>query len=394
MLQWPTFTDPWLSRMTEPSLAPPQNANRFDALDGIRGLAAIAVMVYHFTSHKSLGYLPGAWAAVDLFFILSGFVLAHSYIHKIQGGLSAWRFAALRLIRLAPLYLIGTAIGALAMGLIWWQGEAGSLGAFTYWRGVVLGALMVPNFDLSEWPSGAGFQGGVLFPLNPPAWSLFFELFVNACFFAFIAWGLRIRWPLAVLMMVGLAWLEHHLHEVNPGWGRWNFACGFPRVIAEFTLGAVLYHHRHRVPRVHWALAALLTACLFALFFMGDRTATMLEVFVLAPIVLLCNARLELGGVAQRACHWLGELSYPLYITHMPVFFLGYAALEPERFEPTTRLLVLASLALLVAIALIHVDRAVRRRLMARYHARCQTGHQAPGRDPAPLKTAASPRPK
>lgn len=343
-------------------------AQRFDALDGIRGLAALAVMVYHFTSDQNLHHLPGAWAAVDLFFILSGFVLAHSYTGKIRQGLSAWRFAALRLIRLAPLYLIGTAIGGVAIGLLLVHGEAGTLSTGTYWRGVALAMGLIPNFDLSEWPSGSGFQGAVLFPLNPPAWSLFFELFVNACFFGFVALRLQPRWPWALLMLLVVAGLEWRIQEFNPGWGRWNFFLGFPRVIAEFYLGMVLYDLHQRVPRMHWLPVLTLSTALFAIFFQGDRSATMLEVMLLAPCALVCAARLELDAAWQGACQRLGELSYPLYITHMPVFFMGHALWPGARPDPSTWLLMLSLAAVLTAAALIPADRFVRRHLMAAYH--------------------------
>lgn len=59
---------------------------RFGALDAIRGLAAIAVMFLHYAGQNALGWIPRAWMAVDIFFIMSGFVLMHSYAQKIGGG--------------------------------------------------------------------------------------------------------------------------------------------------------------------------------------------------------------------------------------------------------------------------------------------------------------------
>jgi peptidoglycan/LPS O-acetylase OafA/YrhL len=90
-------------------------STRFDLLDGLRGVAAIAVMLHHYTQHTGWDWFGGAWVAVDLFFVLSGFVIAHSYSKKLLNGMSFREFAFVRLVRLAPLYLLGLALGVCAV---------------------------------------------------------------------------------------------------------------------------------------------------------------------------------------------------------------------------------------------------------------------------------------
>ncbi|TIU60051.1 MAG: acyltransferase, partial [Mesorhizobium sp.] len=81
-------------------------------LDAIRGVAAISVMLYHFSPFLADGkVLPSSYLAVDLFFLLSGFVIAHAYDRKIENGMGSGSFVAIRLIRLYPLYLAGTLLG-------------------------------------------------------------------------------------------------------------------------------------------------------------------------------------------------------------------------------------------------------------------------------------------
>ena len=81
-------------------------------LDAIRGVAAISVMLYHFSPFLADGkVLPSSYLAVDLFFLLSGFVIAHAYDRKIENGMGFGTFLAIRLIRLYPLYLAGTLLG-------------------------------------------------------------------------------------------------------------------------------------------------------------------------------------------------------------------------------------------------------------------------------------------
>jgi peptidoglycan/LPS O-acetylase OafA/YrhL len=79
-------------------------AARFSSLDGLRGLAAMAVMAYH-VDHD---WMPGGHLAVDFFFCLSGFVIALNYQDRMRGGaIGVVRFMALRLARLYPMVLAG-----------------------------------------------------------------------------------------------------------------------------------------------------------------------------------------------------------------------------------------------------------------------------------------------
>ena len=92
----------------------PAPDGRFDALDGIRGIAAFMVVLHHYTQYSPVPTLNGSSGVVDLFFMLSGFVLMCSYARKIAGGMSLGAFAMARLSRLAPMYLVGLGLGLLA----------------------------------------------------------------------------------------------------------------------------------------------------------------------------------------------------------------------------------------------------------------------------------------
>jgi peptidoglycan/LPS O-acetylase OafA/YrhL len=63
-------------------------AGRFDALDGLRGIAALAVVFFHYGERMGHEWLPHAWVAVDTFFVLSGFVLMHAFGRRIAQGMS------------------------------------------------------------------------------------------------------------------------------------------------------------------------------------------------------------------------------------------------------------------------------------------------------------------
>jgi peptidoglycan/LPS O-acetylase OafA/YrhL len=83
---------------------------KYEVLDGMRGVAAIAVVMFHAASFFGALRPPSAYLAVDFFFALSGFVLGYAYDRRLAGGMSAVNFMLRRLIRLYPLYIAGTCL--------------------------------------------------------------------------------------------------------------------------------------------------------------------------------------------------------------------------------------------------------------------------------------------
>lgn len=105
---------------TTPPAAPPE---RYHTLDAMRGVAALLVAVFHFgqglagpgQGGQGLGlgrnFAPQGYLAVDLFFGLSGFVIALNYAGRLRAGMPWQSFARLRFIRLYPIYLTGALLG-------------------------------------------------------------------------------------------------------------------------------------------------------------------------------------------------------------------------------------------------------------------------------------------
>src|SRR3954468_7152067 len=89
----------------------------FEILDGLRGIAALAVVIFHFMEwvfpDSSKNFIGHGFLAVDFFFCLSGFVIGYAYDDRIR-GLGVWEFFKARLIRLHPLVVLGSVLGLLA----------------------------------------------------------------------------------------------------------------------------------------------------------------------------------------------------------------------------------------------------------------------------------------
>lgn len=316
------------------------NVQRYDVLDGMRGVAAICVMLMHFLSHENIHIFPNADVAVDFFFILSGFVLAHAYGNA--SALSTYSFMRIRIIRLYPMFLLGMCIAA---PVLFMNGKSWGT---TYRPDEVISAticniLYLPFFG-GYLPATVGnpIDTVPVFPLNPPAWSLFFEMLVNLFFLRFIGLG---KYKLAtivaasfvMMIAVGLAAiyiLENRLGiQVQSGWGASNIAGGIPRVFFGFTFGILIYRivNDDRFSRIK-ALAknkpwlSYLTLSLMVLIISIPAPKGWVSVVYLAliasaaPLLVIAGSLIHCEGtVERRVMKTLGWLSYPVYCLHMPI---------------------------------------------------------------------------
>ena len=316
----------------------------FVTLDGLRGIAALAVVtrhapvLFHSVSIEiaqrhgapmPVGPFFESYLAVDFFFALSGFVLAHAYEERLRQGLSLGRFMATRLLRLYPLYFVALLLGALYGERAWaWA----LLPASSLTLDIVFAIFFLPS------PASPYH----LFPLNQPSWSLFNELIANAAF-AMTGGRLKTR---ALLILVGMAgatlacgvalqWPGFRSGgtgalNIGPDWQ--SMAGGLARVFYGFFAGVLTYRawcrwgRAIRVPvaLVVLSLAAVLTAhpapAIQAAF---DLTAALMMFPCLIFLGASCTPR---GRTAQLLTQG-GVASYAVYVLQGPVYLLVITAI-------------------------------------------------------------------
>lgn len=337
---------------------------RLDSLDAMRGVAALVVFAGHAFAFTAPLVPRHSELSVDFFFALSGFVLARAYGDKLGTSMTFGRFVAMRYVRLFPLYLLGILIAIGSEGLAMMSGH-GDLSVRGFVVATVTALLLLPSPTWNETDR--------IMPLNAPAWSLFFELVANFVF-AGIYRLLSTRTVVIIVLLslvgVGLTIARYENFEQGFFWS--TFPGGFPRVFFSFFLGVLLFRilpDRQIESHLPWLFLAALVAFQFV-----PVTRAWLVPFDLAFIMILSPLLIAAGAMVQprsrRLFQMLGDISYPLYVIHLPIVGVAWRAChvvlhkEPQDFAPWGGIALAGVLAAACLVLDLYYDRPVRRWLM------------------------------
>jgi peptidoglycan/LPS O-acetylase OafA/YrhL len=312
---------------TDLSGGPSVSHGRVAVLDGLRGVAAVVVLIFHLVQQYDLHSLPFAALAVDFFYVLSGFVVALAYEQPLRIGAMDFRaFAKVRLRRLYPLALLGTSFGILL-----------ALGAATIKKDIsveqvtlagVLGLLLLPSFVFRRWDTA--------YPFNMMSWSLTFELFVNAVY-AIIVRKLTSNRLIALVVLSAclLVWLALVNNGIKGGNNQDGFSWGFARVMFPFFAGVLLCRHRikRRFPAMVGVLLMLLLAVLLLSPWPKSPFVSLFLVIVVFPALVAVGATIEAEGALEWLCRKGGQISYPIYILQGPVLRIGEEFMKHRHFN-------------------------------------------------------------
>lgn len=308
----------------------------YPILDGLRGVAAVMVVMFHlFEAHASshaVQIINHGYLAVDFFFVLSGFVIGYAYDDQ-WGKMSYGNFFKRRLIRLHPMVVMGMVIGAVC----YYMGADEIfpiIKEVPVWRMLLimfLGCLMIPvptNMDIRGWNE--------TFPLNGASWSLFFEYIAN------ILYALIIRRfskkLLSLIVFIAACFLIHWAitspaGDVAGGWSLEpdQLRIGFTRLIYPFFAGLLLFRIGKlvKVKRSAFWICSLIIVCIMAMPRIGGEELWLnglyesLCIILLFPLIVSIGAGSSITGkYSPCLCKFLGDISYPLYITHYPMVYI------------------------------------------------------------------------
>lgn len=366
----------------------------YELLDGLRGVAALLVIWYHvfegfaFAGGGTIELINHGYLAVDFFFILSGFVIAYAYDDRwAKQTLTLKSFFKRRLIRLHPMVVMGAVIGFvtyLIQGSVMWDGTHVA-------TSMVMLSLLCAMFFIPAVP-GAGYDvrgNGEMFPLNGPAWSLFFEYIGNILYALFVH-RLSNKGLAVLVAVLGITSVWFTTTDVS-GYGMFgvgwtldamNFFGGFIRMMFPFTMGMLIQRNFKpmKIRGAFWLCAAILVALFHVPFIPGNDVICLNGLYEACCIALVFPLLIWMAAsgattdiYSTKICKFLGDISFPVYIVHYPLMYLFYAWLIDKKLytlaETWPMALAVCAASVLLAYACLKLyDEPVRKWLTKRFN--------------------------
>jgi peptidoglycan/LPS O-acetylase OafA/YrhL len=288
----------------------------FQTLDGLRGVGAFLVVMRHVPALFGPIRVPESFLAVDLFYLVSGFVVAHAYGERLARGGFFIDFVKTRIIRLYPLYLVGLAVGVVTAVATMAADPHGFWTPGKIAECVALGLLMIPRFP------GLESNGTTL---NGPIWTLLYELVANFVYAGAIR--LMKTGVLIGIMAVcgaGIIFAELHYGTLDVGYNLTDQWAALARVGFSFFTGVLIYRwlgeKEVKSPLAAWACVIVLGVALSI--HVPDDLIPWYEIgMVLAgmPLLAITAARFEPDAWSARLFSFVGLISYGIYIVHQPL---------------------------------------------------------------------------
>lgn len=338
---------------------------RYEILDGLRGVAALMVVFFHCFETYSKGpafqIINHGYLAVDFFFVLSGFVIGYAYDDRWD-KMTTWGFFKRRLTRLHPMLIIGTIIGA-CLFFVSDGPEFPGIAHTPGWKFALcflMGLLALPcgkNLDIRGWGEVNSFDG--------PVWTLTYE-YIGNILYAFFFRKLP-KYGLAILL-AGAGFLTLNLtlgwdvfnafpngaqYNVIGGWSTDSsqILIGFTRLLYPFICGLLISRIvRSRATESNpsgsplrlkggfwWCslmlIIILAMPCIGGKQGVPDGLFQAISIMAVFPLIVLIGAgSTTTDAKSTKLCKFLGDISYPIYLTHYPFMYIqmSWAATHQE----------------------------------------------------------------
>lgn len=317
----------------------------FPILDGLRGTAALVVVIFHLFEAKIIDYsihpVHHGYLAVDFFFLLSGFVVGYAYDDR-WGRMTVKDFLKIRLVRLHPLVILSVIIGAIAFWLNPYSDGFDKIGMTKLIGITLLSLALLPSPDVRGW--------GETHSLNGPCWSLLQEYIANILY-ALV--GRRLNkiglWIVVIISGAVLTAVATSRGDVATGWGFDNFWIGVVRMMFPFFAGLLLFRMGKLIKIKHaYIVCSVLLVVLMCLpYFKFNGLYEAACIIIAFPIIVAAGAGGEISGKWAKLCKFSGDISYPIYILHYPFIYI-YISWVNGAQKPSLNQMVYVGIALMI----------------------------------------------
>lgn len=328
-----------------------QTKQHFEILDGLRGIAALAVVIFHFMewvfTDPTKNFIGHGFLAVDFFFCLSGFVIGYAYDDRIA-KMGLRNFFVSRIIRLHPLVIAGSILGLFAFLFDPFGGHLELYSTGKIILTFICSIFLIPLPIIAD-------RGFNLFSFNAPAWSLFWEYMANIVY-AFVLYriGRSYLVILTILSALAICYVGYSSGNLLGGWSGPTFWDGCARISYSFLAGLLIYRSNWIIKNKlgFGGLSVLLLLAFIMPFSEWNWFSEPLVVLFYFPLLVALGAGSVLKPGLKKVCVFSGQISYPLYMTHYAVLWMFgnyYTNYKPDTTQLT--IIVITATILLVGFA-------------------------------------------
>jgi len=318
-----------------------QKTAYLSSLTSLRGIAALLVILFHFdvvfsrlAAPDSPFFIRKGYLWVDFFFLLSGFIIMHVYGKSFSNGLNFQNFKQFmraRFARIYPLHIFSF-LSVIAL-FIWYRGH------------YELNAIDKINFDLKAIPTNLlllqsmGFHKYLSW--DTPSWSISTEWWMYVAFpFVLVPFRKVVAWKkraVLLFIIIGYLFIIYYLYPLSKAASPFpsaeknylldvTYDYGFFRCFLGFLFGMLLYEFY----RIKWGYSylkksgALLLSTAIIFVALSLKIPDIITVMIFGSIILM-SAYTEGAGklfLNLKPLVFLGDISYSLYLMHMPLLFL------------------------------------------------------------------------
>jgi peptidoglycan/LPS O-acetylase OafA/YrhL len=298
-----------------------QTKQHFEVLDGLRGIAALSVVTFHFMewayTDPSKNFIGHGFLAVDLFFCLSGFVIGYAYDDRIA-KMGMLQFFKLRIIRLHPLVVAGSILGLLAFLFDPFGGHPELYSTGKIILTFVCSILLIPLPVIAD-------RGFNLFSFNAPSWSLFWEYIANILY-ALVLYRIarNVLLLLTIISALAICFVAYRSGNLLGGWSGPTFWDGFARISFSFLAGLLIFRSNWIIKNKlsFMGLSILLFLAFIMPFSKWNWLSEPVVVLIYFPLLIALGAGATLTPGWKKVCVFSGKISYPLYMTHYAVLWM------------------------------------------------------------------------